>query len=108
MPSAHPDLTRRTIETLRERLELERDTHRTTLADGPPSEPEPHSVETFAVVRRTLDEIDLALARLDQGQYGTCELCERAIPLARLEALPHTRSCVQCAGRGAASHTGRR
>ena len=41
-----------------------------------------------------LADVDAALARLDQGTYGTCEACGRAIPDARLEALPATRFCV--------------
>jgi DnaK suppressor protein len=40
------------------------------------------------------EEIDGALARMDAGTYGRCEVCGRPIPLARLEAIPHTRFCV--------------
>jgi RNA polymerase-binding transcription factor DksA len=38
-----------------------------------------------------------ALRRLDQGAYGKCEQCGRAIAKARLEAIPYTRFCVICA-----------
>jgi DnaK suppressor protein len=40
-----------------------------------------------------------ALQRLDQGDYGICESCGIAIPIARLEVLPYTTLCVECAQR---------
>jgi DnaK suppressor protein len=40
-----------------------------------------------------------ALERLDQGEYGICESCGVAIPVARLEVLPYTTLCVECAQR---------
>jgi len=51
---------------------------------------------------RTLEavrEIDAALERILKGAYGTCERCRKAIPIARLRALPATRFCKSCAGR---------
>ena len=38
-----------------------------------------------------------ALRRMDNGTYGKCESCGRAIAKARLEAIPYTRFCVTCA-----------
>ena len=38
-----------------------------------------------------------ALARLARGEYGDCEVCGQAIPLARLDALPYVALCVDCA-----------
>lgn len=38
-----------------------------------------------------LYEIDEALARIDQGTYGICELTGQFIEEARLKAMPHTR-----------------
>jgi RNA polymerase-binding transcription factor DksA len=38
-----------------------------------------------------------ALRRMDEGTYGKCESCGRAIAKARLEAIPYTRFCVKCA-----------
>jgi RNA polymerase-binding transcription factor DksA len=38
-----------------------------------------------------------ALRRLDDGTYGQCEACGKAIARARLNAIPYTRYCVQCA-----------
>lgn len=42
---------------------------------------------------RTLQEVRDALRRIDEGSYGTCEDCGRAIEPARLEAAPWTRYC---------------
>jgi DnaK suppressor protein len=47
---------------------------------------------------RELAEIDLSLRRMDSGGYGICGVCGDKIPLARLKAIPWTRSCVECAG----------
>jgi len=44
-----------------------------------------------------LEEIDAALARLDQGTFGRCEECQKPIAKERLDALPYTRLCVDCA-----------
>ena len=41
-------------------------------------------------------EIVSALARMDDGTYGMCERCGRAIPFERLEAVPSTLLCVDC------------
>ena len=46
--------------------------------------------------RALIIEIDAALARMDAGTYGACESCGTAIPIERLEAIPHTRTCVRC------------
>ncbi|HKI34606.1 MAG TPA: TraR/DksA family transcriptional regulator [Gemmataceae bacterium] len=46
---------------------------------------------------QALDEIAGALDRLDQQAFGRCEECQKEIPRARLQALPYTRHCVECA-----------
>ncbi len=43
-----------------------------------------------------LDQIELALKKLDAGEYGICEACDQPIPIARLEFLPFAALCVQC------------
>jgi len=43
-----------------------------------------------------LHEIDSALARLDQGDYGLCIDCEEPIDLRRLEAHPAALRCAGC------------
>lgn len=47
--------------------------------------------------RHELDEISLALVRLDGGDLGTCEACGRPIPIERLRVRPSARTCVGCA-----------
>lgn len=44
-----------------------------------------------------LHDIDDALERARRGIYGSCEACGRAISPDRLEAVPQSRTCVDCA-----------
>lgn len=44
-----------------------------------------------------LAAVDEALARADDGTYGTCVGCGRPIPPARLEVRPFATRCVDCA-----------
>jgi RNA polymerase-binding transcription factor DksA len=44
-----------------------------------------------------LDDLDRAMARLDQGRYGVCERCGSQIAAQRLAARPATRTCIRCA-----------
>ena len=37
-----------------------------------------------------------ALRRMDDGSYGSCELCGAPIELERLEVLPQTAHCLTC------------
>jgi RNA polymerase-binding transcription factor DksA len=41
-----------------------------------------------------IGEIEAALARIEQGEYGRCEDCRRPVPERRLRALPYARHCV--------------
>ncbi len=43
-----------------------------------------------------LELVDAALARLDDGTFGTCLRCERPIAAERLEALPWAAHCIEC------------
>lgn len=43
------------------------------------------------------EELLLALQRLDDGSYGICVECARRIPAERLDVMPATRWCVNCA-----------
>ncbi|QDT35322.1 TraR/DksA family transcriptional regulator [Thalassoglobus polymorphus] len=55
--------------------------------------------------QEVLQEIKIALKRIEDGTYGICEGCEDAgkppskrwIPKTRLKAIPHARYCVSCA-----------
>ncbi|MFQ5948319.1 MAG: TraR/DksA family transcriptional regulator [Acidimicrobiia bacterium] len=54
----------------------------------------------FSVAQNAQDllaKVEVAMRRIDAGTYGKCDLCGRAIPVARLEALPHATLCVECA-----------
>ena len=44
-----------------------------------------------------LDDVDLALRKMDQGAYGRCDNCGKEIQEARLEAIPAARHCIDCA-----------
>ncbi len=46
-----------------------------------------------------LAKVTDALHRIEGGEYGDCAECGQAIPVARLEVLPYTRYCVDCASR---------
>jgi RNA polymerase-binding transcription factor DksA len=46
-------------------------------------------------VESELADVEHALRRLDEGTYGTCEVCGKVIPDDRLEALPATRLCLE-------------
>lgn len=48
----------------------------------------------------SIEEIDVALARIDKGTYGVCERCGQPIPKERLKALPHASLCVRCKSGG--------
>ena len=41
--------------------------------------------------------IDAALARIEAGSFGACVRCDEPIPLERLNAVPHTPFCKNCA-----------
>lgn len=43
-----------------------------------------------------LAQIDRAIKRLEGGNYGTCEACDKRIPVARLNALPYSTMCIGC------------
>lgn len=47
--------------------------------------------------RRILDEIDDALARIENHTYGICDGAGERIPKKRLQAIPWARYCVKCA-----------
>ena len=46
--------------------------------------------------RQKLDQIESALSRMEQGEYGFCEDCEENIPAGRLKAMPFATLCVKC------------
>jgi len=45
----------------------------------------------------TLDQIEAALERIEDGVYGACVECDGRISKKRLNAIPHTPFCIKCA-----------
>lgn len=43
-----------------------------------------------------ISEIDVALQKIKDGNYGECEACHRDIEEDRLEIVPHARFCINC------------
>src|SRR5689334_18718186 len=50
-----------------------------------------------AQLQESLDAVEAALVRMDEGTYGTCVRCGKAISPARLEAMPSSARCIDCA-----------
>ncbi len=55
-------------------------------------------------LQRSLEDVQRALKKFDDGTFGLCESCGTSIELARLEALPSAQYCVRCKSR----HEGQR
>jgi DnaK suppressor protein len=54
-------------------------------------------VQVLQNERSILDEINAAIARLDDGTFGKCTHCDRSISEERLKAIPYAATCVECA-----------
>lgn len=52
--------------------------------------------ELLARRRDAIEDIADALARIAAKAYGRCQQCHGAIPVERLEIIPHARLCVTC------------
>lgn len=55
------------------------------------------AVATLVRERQELGEIDAALGRIKDGEYGLCQECGSPIREVRLQALPWARLCIKCA-----------
>jgi RNA polymerase-binding protein DksA len=119
------DLAQSTLERFRRKLDEERDRLVTLLREieeereevrltetSSDRSPDPNTAEGGSLAfemekeltiwqlhQDLLAQVEEALGRIDAGSYGTCEGCGSAIPVARLDALPHTKLCVDCASR---------
>ena len=51
--------------------------------------------------RIQLEQVESALTRLDSGRFGSCTNCGKPIAPERLEAIPWTPFCIDCARTGA-------
>jgi RNA polymerase-binding transcription factor DksA len=47
-------------------------------------------------VQASLEEVEQALVKFENGTYGLCETCGARIERARLEVLPHAKYCLEC------------
>jgi DnaK suppressor protein len=56
-----------------------------------------HVAALLDQTREHLTQVDAALSRLEEGQYGLCERCGRPIAAGRLEARPTATTCIDCA-----------
>ncbi|QVL34047.1 TraR/DksA family transcriptional regulator [Telmatocola sphagniphila] len=54
------------------------------------------AVGSLLVEVHLADKIDAALQRLQNGQFGLCAQCGKAIDTNRLEIIPYARCCVDC------------
>lgn len=116
-------LAKSTVEKFQARLEAERarllgliEDYERELEDARLSEsssdrsPDPGNAEAsstkleyakeLSIEQNTLDllgKVERALERIDEGTYGTCEICGKSIPLTRLGVLPYATFCVDCA-----------
>ena len=105
-----------TIQGLRTTLEEERDSLRRQLAElgygAKGLDYDPNFADSSQVtaergeaerlageLRDSLEEVDAALKRLEQGTYGICEVCGKPIGAPRLEAMPAARLCIVDAAR---------
>jgi len=88
------DLSKMEVATLRA---SEQDSSMDNMADyGTDNYEQDFTLSLMENVEGVIQEIDLALKRIEEGEYGVCEACGCVIPKARLMALPYARHCVQC------------
>ena len=52
----------------------------------------------------TLNQIEAAIERIEDGRFGQCEECGGKIPKPRLEAIPYVALCVHCASQREEGH----
>ncbi|MDX6352369.1 MAG: DnaK suppressor protein [Streptomyces sp.] len=75
-------------------------TYDSNFADSSQVTAERGEAEALATsLRETLDEVEHALVKIEDGTYGTCESCGDPIAPARLEAMPSARYCINCASK---------
>jgi DnaK suppressor protein len=63
--------------------------------DATASQGTSEAFEEGTIVSQTLEQVQDALHRLEDGTYGTCLVCGRPIEPARLEALPWAANCLE-------------
>jgi RNA polymerase-binding transcription factor DksA len=74
--------------TLRDRLQAQ-------VANGDDHEPV-MARALLGNIRDQLEQINKALARIEDGKYGTCAICMRSIAPDRLVVRPYSTLCLDC------------
>lgn len=46
--------------------------------------------------QKLLYEVNEALLRLEEGEFGGCEQCKKPISRKRLQVIPYARLCIKC------------
>ena len=57
-----------------------------------------NQIGTATALAAMLQDVDRAIAKLDEGTYGVCDRCGAQIPEERLQARPWSVLCVACSG----------
>jgi RNA polymerase-binding transcription factor DksA len=52
----------------------------------------------------TLDQIEAAIERIENGGYGRCVECGEQIPTTRLDAIPYAAECERCSSQQEEEH----
>ena len=73
-----------------------RDMNNTEDDDAAESENHSRIQALLEASRNQLDSVNKALVKIEDGSYGKCERCGKAIPQARLEARPTAIYDVEC------------
>lgn len=47
--------------------------------------------------RTEIEMVKQAIARIDKGEYGLCQVCGNPISKERLKAVPYSSMCIKCA-----------
>jgi RNA polymerase-binding transcription factor DksA len=90
------------LATLQERLaNIKRDVTRAHSGDSAEQAQERENDEVIDAIgnetRASIRDIQAALMRIEDGTYGSCEVCGGEIAPSRLQAIPEATRCVECA-----------
>ncbi|WP_428962358.1 TraR/DksA family transcriptional regulator [Micromonospora fluostatini] len=97
----NPTVDRRRLADLHHALQEELSAQTTRLRElseltADTGDPGADHAALLAATRHSIEQINDALRRVADGSYGACAKCGAAIPVERLEILPHARFCVPC------------
>jgi RNA polymerase-binding transcription factor DksA len=77
-----------------------RDASQSHSADSEEQAQERENDEVIDVIgtetERSIKQVKIALSYLEQGEYGICSSCKKAIDSHRLEAIPESTLCYSC------------